>query len=177
MSTSKTSSGKNIDELVAEVSGTVQANPTPADTHSIHKLIEDLFKNLQNSSPEEVLELESLRTEHAQKIKAAKIERFKKVPGRIRQQVIDRAIWAEERTAINNVGAIDKDPRLVQLENKKRLSQGFSSGSSYGGNIPIDLSGVDFDTFAIWPEGLSLEDMKMAHLDATAEEELLGCRD
>lgn len=135
-------------------------------------------------SPEEQKELEQLQTEYAAEIKACKLAIFKKLPTELRQFVVNALSWRECTQEINGV-IIDKSERLKELENKnsyKHMFGGPSVGPSYGMPInnnwygaPVDASMADsLSRFISIPDGITAEELKQAHVEATLEEEILN---
>lgn len=121
---------------------------------------------------EEQAELETLQKEHNIKVKQAKLNIFKALHADMRQYVINVHEW---QTYCNNMNkaTIDKDPRLVELNkidsNGKLL---FHAGNSTTyGYYNNDLTA---HIHLPLPEGISLEDLKQAHMEASLEEEMLG---
>ena len=126
-------------------------------------------------TPEEKVELEELKKEHEFKLKLAKLDVFKQLPADIRQLVINAHMW---QACCNNMNSttIAKDPKLEELERKSdagkiymssgagQWSTGYASGSSLFGNfIATNL-----------PTGVTVDDLKQAHMEATLEEEVLN---
>jgi hypothetical protein len=114
---------------------------------------------------EELAEYEELKKVHNEKIKLAKITEFKKLPPELRQFIINAIAWHNAVETINNV-APEKDPRFKELEDKDQRMK--------SGMISIDsLYYTGFNTLSL-PKGISNEDLKHAHLEATLEEQVLN---
>ena len=129
-------------------------------------------------SKEEQTSLDQLRKEHQASVKHAKLGTFKKLPAEIRQQVVNAYEW---KTCFDNMNAttVVKDPKLEALEKKEELHSMFSH-SGYkrqSSSIAIDPTaypGIFFGINMGLPQGVTLEDLKQAHMEASLEEEMLG---
>ena len=119
-------------------------------------------------------EMETLKAEYEARVKYTRIEKFKKVNSSLRQFVINSFEWENLVKEINN-NDIDKPHRLTELETIDSMSRIYSGGyQSTGASLNVDglFMGLFKGFTAI--EGLSLDDLKKAHLDATLEEEVLN---
>lgn len=155
--------------------------PTPPGLLSSSQVQQALASFIQGLSKEEQNELEQLRKDHANQVKAAKLGIFKKLPGEIRQLVVNAYEW---KICFDNMNAttVIKDPRLAELERKDENAQIFKTahtGHSHGvprgmATQPFYSSGLFFGSNFDLPEGLSLEDLKLAHMEASLEEEMLN---
>lgn len=127
---------------------------------------------------EEQEQLQNLRTEHTAQVKLAKLGTFKKLPGTIRQQVIDAYEW---KICFDNMNAttVVKDPRLAELEKKEEMYNMFTHSGMYKRHTqtsidPSAYPGIFYGFNQNLPQGLTLEDLKHAHMEASLEEEMLG---
>lgn len=126
---------------------------------------------------EEKEEFDRLTVEHKHEIRKHKMEAFKKIAPEMRQFVINALTWNDELGNINNT-PVDKSQRLTELEVKSR--GGFNSHSHtynpanawYPGTR--SEASISLSSFVGIPEGLTVEDLKQAHIEATLEEEMLN---
>lgn len=116
-------------------------------------------------------EMKRLKEDHEIKSKGVKLAEFKKLHKDLRQFVINAFSWQESIEAINESGA-EKDPRLVELETKDANSKMYTQGSTWSIGGAFDLSNY----FAVMPlpKGLTKDELKAAHVEATLEEEMLN---
>ncbi len=146
-------------------------------------------------------ELKRLEADRQSQIKLNKIERFKKLPSALRQQVVDEIIYNRAFTEISNLD-VPKEQRQNELEQKSSYSRAFNPWGTFGGGVfggagighPMigspGLGGIGslqhtleqmgmatppypYRRFPI-PHGLSEEDILQAHNGACAEEALLA---
>lgn len=122
-------------------------------------------------SQQEKQELENLRQQNKLETKTLRLMIFKKLPGDLRQYVINSFIWKESVGEMNKTVA-DKTERQKELENKESLSNMFGQGVhiSSGSSFSIDPQWI---TGVALPEGITIEDLKQAHVEACLEEEVL----
>ncbi len=160
----------NEDEVVTTTSGTT----LPADTSvstvttSLDHYFGDLLKHL---TVEEETRLQDLKIEHEAKIKDAKINVFKKYPPEMRQFAINAILWKEFTTQIEAV-SVPKSEDLKKLEYRSRhtmLSMGTVNVS--GSFFSTGYASINYQFNC--PEGLTSDDLKQAHLEATLEENIL----
>ena len=139
----------------------------------LHQMISTLIVGL---TKEEKAELTELKKEHEVKVKAAKLSIFKQLAADIRQLVINTY---ELKACYENMNSatVAKDPRLEALERKDL------HGAMYGVGLNVKSGSgtsarLQADLFSLMnlnlPEGILLEDLKQAHMEATLEEEMLN---
>lgn len=133
--------------------------------------LSQMLQGLSSISAQEKQELEQLRQQNKLETKTLRLVIFKKLPSDLRQYVINSFMWKESVGEMNNTVA-DKSERQKELENKESFSmfgQGVhtSSGSSFFIS-PEWITGVTL------PEGITIEDLKQAHLQACLEEEVFN---
>ena len=123
-------------------------------------------------------ELETLRADFKNEVKKARLDIFKGLPSAIRQSTIDAFEWENCRQTMNSIAGT-MGQRLQELTNKEQLStllSGFShsSLSHYLGQSSWHYSeGNAHIAFApTLPDGITLEDLKIAHVEATMEESI-----
>lgn len=115
-------------------------------------------------TPEEVKELAALEEEHKINVKTAKMNEFKKLPKELRQWVIDCITWQKVSQQVGQA-TVEKSARQIELENKKNIGGiQFAPGTNLWGNPYLPLS---------MPDGITHEDLEMAHLEASLEEEVI----
>lgn len=132
-------------------------------------------------TPAEQQELESLRADYRRDIKLAKLNIFKALPSTIRQSVIDAFEWENARHQMNTASLSVQNPRLKELEDRDSFGRifGGQSHSSYfrqymGSPYQTLDTANNIAAFSgfILPEGISLEDLKITHIEATMEESI-----
>lgn len=120
----------------------------------------------QSLTATETQELEQLKKERELAIKAAKLAIFKKLDSTLRQTVINLMAWTDSCKEMDTV-TVDKPARLVELEQKEQF-----------GRIFIQPMNHSKYTFPAWvpqlPEGVTIDDLRQAHIEASLEEELLN---
>ena len=116
---------------------------------------------------DESSELLNLKSIHDQKVKDARLAAFKEVPSNIRQMVIDMLMWTDTASDISQV-TVSKDSRLQALETKRDGYNSTFTSSTMGWSRSSYMTG-----YIAIPDGLTSEDLKKAHLEATVEEEML----
>lgn len=158
------------------IPGTVQV---PYIIPNQHLTIQQLQQMLQPMSisgltPEEKVEFDKLTEEHKQEIKVAKVTAFKKLPTELRQFVINFFSWQEAVSSISAVNP-DKSDRLKELEIKNEYGRLFSQqlGQYIGSWTGTATSGIISVGLQL-PDGLTIEDIKQAHIEASMEEEMLN---
>lgn len=131
---------------------------------------------------EEQDEYDRLNLEHQAEIKKQKIAVFKKCSPDLRQFIVNFFTWKEVTQEINQV-VVAKPERLEQLETKKKNNM-FGSSKSHWHQSSFGTTGSK----ASWdpgmtesllsqmglPEGMTPEELKQAHIEATLEEEMLN---
>lgn len=158
--------------LAIGTSGPINVTLTGTQQQQLQQMMGTLQFGL---SPEEKKELEELEREHAIKLKTERLSIFKKMDGSIRQSVINALIWKETMEAMN-AATVEKSQRQVDLEAKNVLFKNMfihTQGSNWTYNTGTDLF---FNGIAL-PQGVTVEELKQAHADATLEEEVLNGRE
>ena len=132
---------------------------------------------------EEKEELDRLTIEHGHEIKKQKLNAFKKINPALRQFVINAITWRESLTEINSVH-VDKSQRLQELEQKRQQHNWYTSagGSFHQQSGKSSLWTPSFDPSHMdgmlrmvgIPEGITIQDLMEAHVEATLEEEMLN---
>ena len=123
-------------------------------------------------SIDEKKELDELKAQNEIELKSMKLLVFKKIPAAIRQAVIDGYEW-KICYDMMNASVVPKSQRQVDLENKDNAGRIYTLGgvgsshytSIYQDNIYFNLTNL--------PQGVSFEELKKAHMEATLEEEML----
>lgn len=125
---------------------------------------------------QEQYELEALRADFNKEVKAAKLNIFKAMPAELRQEVINMLEWDACRNNMNQT-SLTMSQRQQELEVRElQRGHGFSR---YGGIFPGSLSSHLTHGYGqmlvapILPDGITLEDLKVAHLEATLEENMV----
>lgn len=138
----------------------------------MHQMISTMIIGL---TKEEQAEYEQLKNEYAIKLKQAKLNIFKAICSEMRQTVINGYEWRACFANMNNA-TIEKDPRFDDLERKDNNGKIFMTNAS--GSVTktgwYDQSNNGFFVNMPLPEGLTLEDLKQAHMEASLEEEMLS---
>lgn len=128
-------------------------------------------------SPEEKEELDRLTLEHSQEVRKHKLDAFKKVAPEMRQFVINALTWHEELSRINDA-PVGKSQRLTELETKSRGGLNNHNHNWYPNSTwntgTKNQAMVSLSSFVGIPEGLTVDDLKQAHIEATLEEEMLN---
>ena len=119
-------------------------------------------------TPEEAKELENLNKEQTIENKTLKLSEFKNMPPELRQFVINASFWTDMVKKINETKAPQSD-RQKELIQKESISKMFS------GSLSVQAVGY-MNVFATLPlpEGLTVDDLRQAHLEQTLEEEMLN---
>jgi hypothetical protein len=123
-------------------------------------------------SKQEADELENLKKDHEVKLKLAKLATFKTLPSEIRQLVVNAYEW---KTCYDKMNTTDiaKDPRLQELEAKETQAKGWiGTTGTITFTSPSMWQPYMFTTIDL-PAGVTLEDIKKAHMEATLEEEMI----
>lgn len=163
------------------IPGTVQVPHIPNQHLTIQQHQQMLQQmSISGLTSEEKVEFDKLTEEYKQEIKTAKITAFKKLPTELRQFVINFFTWQEAVDTISNVSP-SKSDRLKELDAKNEygrlFGQGFGQGlGQYIGGWPSythTASGIISVGLRL-PEGLTIEDVKQAHIEASMEEEMLN---
>lgn len=145
---------------------------------------------VQPYTAEDAKELERLEADRQMEIKRTRLEKFKKVPAAIRQQIVDEIVWHRNVNDISNTD-VTKSERQQELERKQMMNNPFAGGNPWN---PFGAGGLSsqwlrtdhthglLDTLQQYPAfirrfampaGLTEEDILQAHNDACAEEALL----
>lgn len=117
-------------------------------------------------------ELENLKQQYSAELKAAKLAIFKKLASELRQYVINSFIWKD---ALKEMGetTVEKSNRLSELELKESLYGPYSGKAvHHTQGFPWTLTDTLGNVIQL-PEGITIEDLKQAHLEACLEEEVL----
>jgi hypothetical protein len=117
---------------------------------------------------DEQKEFESLKKDWEIEKKVARIAEFKKIASEMRQFVINALMWYEQVQTINDAQA-PQSARLQELINKEAAGKMYTLN---GGNIATWTNGP-YQMLPL-PEGLTVEDLKNAHIEQTLEEEMLN---
>ncbi len=133
--------------------------------------LSQMLQGLSSISAQEKQELEQLRQQNKLETKTLRLVIFKKLPSDLRQYVINSFIWKESVSEMSNTQA-EKSERQKELENKESLSNMFGQGVhiSSGSSFSLDPSWI---AGVALPEGITIEDLKKAHIEACLEEEVL----
>lgn len=141
--------------------------------------VQGILTTFSTLSPEEKAELENLKKEYEISVKVAKLDEFKKLPTELRQFIINVISWKEAKEKIEAAHP-DKPDRLKELENKENnsnLMTQFGHSINIGQNqwYSSHTSSVNLDFMELLPipEGVTAEELKEAHVEATLEEEML----
>ncbi len=181
---------KPDEDLIKDKSDSAAAGSTPfpgiaamgamvtASSPYSHSQIAQALQGLTlGLSKEEQDQLQELRKEHATATKLVKVNIFKKLPSSIRQQVIDAYEWKIAFETMN-ASTATKDQKLIDLERKEEMhSMLVHSGLGYKRQQAFDPTaypGILFTHNQGLPNGLTLEDLKQAHMEASLEEEMLS---
>lgn len=123
-------------------------------------------------TPEEKVEYDELKKEHEFKLKLAKLDIFKQLPADIRQLVINSHLWQACCNDMNST-VVDKDPKLEELELRDNSGKLYTSSGS--GNVWISSGTSIFGNYytPTLPTGITVDDLKQAHMEATLEEQVL----
>lgn len=143
-------------------------------TSDYEKMLRDLLSiYVPPISKEEGEELERLKVEYEADNKLAKLKAFKALSSELRQFVINSHEWESARTSINNTEA-EKSERYKELLAKRTTGLGgpYHSGVTVG----MDPSSMFYPSIGpvALPNGISLQDLKNAHIEASLEEEVLN---
>jgi len=136
--------------------------------------LEQLRKMLGLEDPltaEEKQELENLKSQYANDLKVTKLNIFKKQSSQLRQYVINSFLWQETVNLMNSAKP-SQSVRINELENKTSTPFPFLSGS---GNTLFTQDSTGFIPYSHlpMPNGISIEELQQAHVEATIEEEML----
>jgi hypothetical protein len=151
----------------AGAGGSASNSITIADgsTLSPQQLSSILSGGLLGISIEEREELAKLKIQYEEERKLVKLTEFKKLPNELRQFVLNAFAWQAAVQTINNAD-VGRSERLRELIGKENMGKIWST-QAQGFNFP-SISSIAL------PEGLSLEDIKRAHLEQSLEEELFN---
>lgn len=129
------------------------------------------FPTITALTKEEQEELNNLKVEHSQEIKRARLVGFMKLPTEVRQLVINMYTWEEYVCNSNSIN-VGKSERLKELEMREEQLRWLSHGGVYLQHQATSYQ-FAYHRFPL-PEGLTLEDLKAAHIEASLEEEVLN---
>lgn len=126
-------------------------------------------------SKEESEELDNLKKEHNNEVKVAKLAAFKKLSPEMRQFIVNLISVHASVKKINDT-TVDKSQRLKDLESKEAFTRGSTSTTwaQYSGVNIYDPFSNKIKVQAIEIDGISLEEIQQAHVEATVEEEMLN---
>lgn len=148
--------------------------PTPLLTPQ--QLSQILTAASMGLTPDEKVEFDKLTEEHKVNVKVAKISAFKKLHTDLRQFVINFFSWQEAVATINQT-QVEAPERLKELQLKEQHGKLFTQGlGQYIGGHSYHISAdglMSFSTQLALPEGVTVEDLRQAHIEATLEEEML----
>lgn len=120
---------------------------------------------------QEVKELEDLENAHKEAHKIEKLNTFKKMPSETRQFVINMILFGEAVSAIKTAPPPEQSERLKELQLKKSYSGGYYYGQL---NVSPYITTMNLDISVFLPDGITAEDLKNAHVEASLEEQMLG---
>lgn len=125
-------------------------------------------------SDEERKELEQLRKDHDLEIKTTKLNIFKALSPDVRQRTLDLFEWVNCRQTMDAT-TIPQSERLAQLSMKEAMtgSMTLKAYMSNGSGITWYTSS-GMHTEPNLPDGITLEDLKKAHMEASLEESING---
>ena len=125
---------------------------------------------------EETQELKDIKEQHAIDLKTLKINMFKKQSSELRQHVINSFLWQETVNEIN-IASIPNSDRVNELEAKSK-NQSYPYSTNAIGNLSINIQDstgfIRFGAQATLPDGITIQELRQAHLEATLEEEILN---
>lgn len=133
-----------------------------------------ILQAFQALTPEEKAELEQLKKDHQQSVKLAKLSEFKKLPSDLRQFIVNIIYWKEAKDKIEQT-SVDKPDRLKELEQKESNSNMSQYMGGISGVSAVFHSNMGFDLLSLLPipAGVTAEQLKEAHVEATLEETML----
>lgn len=163
--------------LIPATPGTVQVPYVPNSLltpQHLQQMLEQM--SISGLTPDEKAEFDKLTEEHKVNVKVAKISAFKKLHTDLRQFVINFFSWQEAVATINQT-QVDVPDRLKELRLKEEHGKLFTQGlGQYIGGHSYHISAdglMSFPTQLVLPEGMTVEDLRQAHIEATLEEEML----
>lgn len=119
---------------------------------------------------EEQEELENLRKDHRAEVKRAKLSLFKGLSAQLRQSIIDKYEMKDCFSKMDKV-SVQPSSRHSELDMKESLSR----MGMYGHSNMWAKSEAYEERFAMsLPQGISIEDLKNAHMEASIEESLVS---
>ena len=128
---------------------------------------------------EEKLRLGALQEERRRLTKEAKLNKFKELSGEMRQNIIDSLCLREQVEAINRASAdttkeeenlTEKHYRHIRYRRNSWMMMDFHNNNDEV--LTIHSTPFNIELNSGWC-GMTLEDLKRAHLDATMDEEVL----
>lgn len=139
------------------------------DIESLRQMQSIFNDPLGELSPEEEQELKDLKVARKLESKRLKIESFKKLDAVTREFVIQSYQWEKAVDEINSVSAA-KTARELDLRRREDFNKAFMHRTINAKSMwEVHNSGRPR-----LPDGLTIEDLTKAHLDATMEESLHG---
>lgn len=132
----------------------------------LQKMLSGLWPN--SITKEEQEELARLKGEYEAERKAARLAEFKKLPAELRQFVMNSVAWSSAVASINAVD-VPMSERHKELKSKEDVFKSYGTIHTQGGwSYPFSFGSMPL------PEGLTLEDIKNAHIEQSLEEEMLN---
>ena len=113
---------------------------------------------------EEQEEVTALEKEHERLVKKARLDRFKQIPARLRQLVIDEILLDRAGKELRELDIKPCD-RLRELRDSRLYAPG------------LDNYNIHLPRRTLYLQGVDDEEMIAAHLEACAEESLVGVKD
>jgi hypothetical protein len=147
-------------------SGTVQTSAPTLTTQQITQMLQSFMKGL---TPEEQVEFDNLKQEYQIDNKRLKLAEFKKLPTEIRQFVINASMWQDIVKKINETNApiSDRQQELQKKDQQGKMFAGMGMHTTTSGFMSI-MTNIPL------PEGLTVEDLKNAHIEQALEEEMFN---
>lgn len=145
---------------------------------SLHAQITAMLGMTLDLTKEEEAELEDLKVQYEHALKRSKLDTFKKLDPELRQFVVNCLNW-QEATQNMKATPVVKSARQVELENKdiNRRTYGQPTSRFGASSSAMTLDGLMQQLIRGWiqmPEGVTADDLKQAHMEATLEEEMLN---
>lgn len=113
---------------------------------------------LRSLTPEEERRMHELQSEYKEQCRTHHLNAFKKLDSNLRQTVINMFLWNDFLSSQRILP--QKSQELVQLEQMNLVM------------LPQDMA-YRYDMSASLPNGITVEDLVMAHAEASLEEEVL----
>lgn len=156
--------------------GTYQVSAYLQSPFTTQQELQDLLRQFSISglTADEKVEFDKLTEEFKAEVKISKIATFKKLPTELRQFVVNFFAWQESINVINTT-TVDKSERLKELEQKNEAGKLFSQQLGQYMGSTYTTTGLNNILFQIGlPDGLTIEELKQAHIEASMEEEMLN---